>query len=69
MSKQRLGRRERAARKRKTSMRSITMACCSVCTEWVTWKHGRKKSGNSFLPNIVCGQCRKVNQTRAGDPS
>lgn len=69
MSSKRIGKRERAARKRKTSMRSMTIGNCSYCTERVTWKHGRKKGFKSFTTKLVCGQCRKVNHTCAGVPS
>lgn len=67
MSKQRLGRRERMARKRKITMRSTCMGPCTKCSAYVTWKYGRKKDNNAFAAKLVCGQCRKVNQARAGD--
>lgn len=60
MSIQRLGKRERVAKKRRISIRrrTVTLGCCSRCETPMTWKCGRTKE-KSFFTKLVCGQCRK----------
>jgi len=71
MSKKRLGKRERMARKRKMSMRKtghvIIMTTCSVCSMPETWKFNPAKAAKlGFKSKLVCGQCRSSNKTSAG---
>jgi hypothetical protein len=73
MSKQRLGKRERAARKRKISMRKtghiVIVTKCSVCSEPGTWRFGPSKANKlGFNSKLVCGQCRSGDKTCAGAP-
>jgi hypothetical protein len=71
MSKQRLGKRERIARKRRTSMRKqghiVIRSQCSQCSKPETWKFNPAKANKiSFKTKLVCGQCRSDNKTCAG---
>lgn len=71
MSKRRLGKRERMARKRKISMRKqghvTIMAKCSSCSTGSTWNFNPAKAKKiSFKTKLVCGQCRSGNKTCAG---
>jgi hypothetical protein len=74
MSKQRLGKRERMAGKRKMSMRkqghTWIQTKCSQCSTWGEWHFGPGKAKKlSFNTKLVCGQCRSGNKTRPGDPT
>jgi hypothetical protein len=59
-----LGKRERAARKRKISMRKtghmVVMTLCDRCSEPGTWRFGPAKASKIvFAPDkLLCGQCR-----------
>jgi hypothetical protein len=71
MSKQRLGKRERMARKRRISLRKqghvIILCACSVCSKPGEWKFGPAKAKKlGPFTKMVCGQCRSGNKTRAG---
>ena len=71
MSKQRLGKRERIARKRRNSMRKqghmTIMSACALCSTPETWSFGPSKAKKvGFNPKLVCGQCRSNSKTRAG---
>ena len=73
MSKQRLGKRERMAGKRKNSMRKHghlwIQSKCAICSETATWKFNPAKANKiSFNPKLVCGQCksRSGNKTSPG---
>lgn len=71
MSKRRLGKRERMARKKRIDerMRPVKMASCVICSEWEASKIGNRKGIFLLRPkSFVCGQCRKVNRTRSGAP-
>lgn len=66
MSSKRLGKRERAAKKRRISIRrtkSTTHGSCERCSTPVTCKLGPGKEKSLFF-KLVCGQCRK-SATRA----
>jgi hypothetical protein len=70
--KKKLGKRERAARKRRISMRKtghmVVMALCDLCSKPETWKFGPAKANKiGFAPNrLLCGQCRSGIRSCAG---
>jgi len=71
MSKKRLGKRERIARKRRISMRKqghmTIIGPCDICTKPGAWKFNPAKAKKiGFRTKLVCGQCRSSNKTRAG---
>lgn len=71
MSKQRLGKRERMARKHRNSMRKTghmgVFTHCSVCSKPGTWEFGPSKAKKIGLDTkLVCGQCRSSIKTSAG---
>lgn len=71
MSKKRLGKRERAARKRRNSMRKRghmgVIGLCDVCSKPETWKFGPGKAKKiAFGTKLVCGQCRSSIRSCAG---
>lgn len=73
MSKQRLGKRERMARKRINSFRKTghltVITRCSVCSEPGTWKFGPSKADKiAHDTKMVCGQCRSCIKSRTGVP-
>ena len=78
MSKQRLGRRERMARKRKISMRKhghmFVQAKCAYCSAFSTWEFNPAKAKKiGFDTKMVCVRCKSnievFNETCAGAES
>ena len=70
MSKKRLGKRERIARKRRISMRKQghiwIQTLCSLCSKPETWWFGPGKAKKiGFGTKLVCGQCRSGDKTSA----
>jgi len=69
-----LGKRERMARKRRNSMRKTghmaISAKCDQCSKPGTWKFGPAKARKiGFAPKkLLCGQCRSDNKACAGVP-
>ena len=69
MSKQRLGKRERMARKCKQHKQGglVVSTTCSRCSEPRMWKFGRAKASKiTFNTKLVCGQCRSNEKSRTG---
>lgn len=74
MSKKRLGKRERMARKRRNSMRKqghvTIMGTCAICSKRETWEFNPAKAKKLRIhTKLVCGQCRSSIRSCAGVPA